>query len=163
MIKIIIADDHHLVRQGIRSLLENVGDIQVVGEADNGQTAVDLALELKPDVLILDINMPRLDGIEAAARIREADLATQVLVLSMYSDESLVLRAFKNGVRGYLLKQSVTEELLTAVRTVSTRDFYLSPLLSKIIDIDLQQVRISTGKLDPLTLLTPREREGLRA
>ena len=99
MIKVIIADDHNLVRGGIRSLLESYSEIQVLGEADNGLTAVEMTQKLKPDVLILDINMPRLDGVEVASRIQEANLHTQVLVLSMYSDESLVLRAFRNGVR----------------------------------------------------------------
>lgn len=159
MINVLIADDHHLVRQGIRALLENAGGIFVVGEASNGLEAVQMASELKPDVLIMDINMPRLDGIEASLRIRESGLLTQVLVLSMYSDESLVKRAFHNGVRGYLLKQAVTEELLEAVCSASRREFYLSPALSKIMEIDLFNLNLHTDELDPLSALTMRERE----
>ena len=133
LIHIVIADDHHLVRQGIRALLDSENDIHVIGEAQDGQEALDLVKAQKPDVLVLDINMPRLDGIEVARKINEVSLNTQVLILSMYSDESLVKRAFRYGARGYLLKRSVTEELLVAVRKVSCREIYISPEISKSI------------------------------
>jgi DNA-binding NarL/FixJ family response regulator len=157
MIDVVIADDHHLVRQGIRALLEKERDIRVVGEAKDGNEAIELVTSLSPDVLVLDINMPRLGGIEATKLIRTQDLPTQILILSMYSDESLVKKAFRNGARGYLLKQSVTEELLSAVRSVSHWEFYISPALSDIIGTDL--IDIGEVDVDPFETLTPREIE----
>lgn len=157
MIDVVIADDHHLVRQGIRALLEKERDIRVVGEAKDGNEAIELVTRLSPDVLVLDVNMPRLGGIEATKLIRTQDLPTQVLILSMYSDESLVKKAFRNGARGYLLKQSVTEELLNAVRAASRWEFYISPALSEVVGTHL----FDTGELDvdPFETLTPREIE----
>jgi DNA-binding NarL/FixJ family response regulator len=159
LIHIVIADDHHLVRQGIRALLDSENDIHVIGEAQDGQEALELVDELKPDVLVLDINMPRLDGIEVVRNIREISVNTQVLILSMYSDESLVKRAFRYGARGYLLKRSVTEELLVAVRKVSCRDIYISPEISQSIDIDWPNLDGLSDESDPLERLTDRERQ----
>ena len=159
MIHIVIADDHHLVRQGIRALLDSEHDIRVIGEAQDGLEALDIVAELKPDVLVLDINMPRLDGIEVVRKLNEININTQALILSMYSDESLVKRAFRCGARGYLLKRSVTEELLVAVRKVSRRDIYISPEISKSIDIDWPNIEDIPDDSDPLERLTDRERQ----
>lgn len=159
MILTVIADDHHLVRQGIRALLDSENDIQVIGEAQDGNEALELVDKSKPDVLVLDINMPRLDGIEVVRKVNELSVNTQVLILSMYSDESLVKRAFRLGARGYLLKRSVTEELLVAVRTVSRREIFISPEISEAIDINWLNIESLPDEKDPLDRLTDRERQ----
>ena len=101
MIRVLIAEDHHLVRQGIRALLEKSSDIQVIGEAQDGQEAVEQALQLKPDVIIMDLSMPRLNGTQATEKIRAAHLPSQVVILSMYSDDTLVRQALRSGAKGY--------------------------------------------------------------
>lgn len=159
MIKVVIADDHHLVRQGIRALLENEKDINVVGEAQDGREALELAERLNPDVLVMDINMPRLDGIEAAQRIRDMKLKTQVLILSMYSDESLVRKAYRKGVKGYLLKRSVSEDLLQAVHAASKREMYVSADIASRMNVNVIRSIHETGELDPFDTLTPREKD----
>lgn len=133
MIRVLLANNHHLVRQAIRALLEKTGDIEVVGEAENGQEAVELAERLAPDVLVIDIDMLCLNGLRATERVRALapGVATQVVILSMYADQLLVRRALQNGARGYLLKRSLAEELLPAVRATSRGETYLSPLISK--------------------------------
>jgi len=161
-IRVIIADDHHLVRQGIRALLEKADDIEVVGEAADGQEAVELAERLAPDVLVMDIAMPRLSGTQAAGRVRALGAATQVVILSMYSDETLVRQALRNGAKGYLLKRSVTEELLLAIRAASRGEIYLSPAVSGSIVADFLTLQTDADACSPLEWLTPREREVLQ-
>jgi DNA-binding NarL/FixJ family response regulator len=162
VIRVIVADDHHLVRQGIRALLEKADDIEVVGEAAHGQEAVELVKRLAPDVLVMDIAMPRLNGNQALGRVRALGVAPQVVILSMYSDETLVRQALRNGARGYLLKRSVTEELLLAVRAASRGEIYLSPAISRSIVADYLALQkdASAGSLSEQ--LTPREREVLQ-
>ena len=155
MIRVGLADDHHLVREGIRALLEKAEDLQVVGEAVDGEEAVALVERLSPDVLVMDIAMPRLNGIKAAERIRGLGRSTQIVILSMYSDEILVRQAIQNGVRAFLLKGSVTEELLLAIRAASRGATYLSPAIS-----DSFLGEAPTGGARPLgsiESLTPRE------
>ncbi len=159
MIRVIVADDHHLVRQGIRALLEKADDIEVVGEAADGQEAIELVQRLAPDVLVLDIAMPRLNGTQTTARVRALGVATQVVILSMHSDETLVREALRNGARGYLLKRSVTEELLLAVRAASRNEIYLSPAISQLIVGDFLTLQAVKSGFDLLTL---REREVLK-
>ena len=162
MIRVIVADDHHLVRQGIRALLERAEDIEVVGEAADGQEDIELVQRLAPDVLVMDIAMPRLDGVQATERVRALGTATQVVILSMHSDETLVRQTLRRGARGYLLKRSVTEELLLAVRAAHRGEIYLSPAISaSLLDEFL------TRQADPeepglFDRLTPREREVLQ-
>ena len=161
MIRVIVADDHHLVRQGIRALLEKAYDIEVVGEAADGREAVELVERLAPDVLVLDIAMPRLDGLQVLGRVRALGLATQVVVLSMYSDETLVRRTLRDGARGYLLKRSVTEELLLAIRAASRGEIYLSPGVARSVVADF--LRQADAKWSTLfDRLTSREREVLQ-
>jgi DNA-binding NarL/FixJ family response regulator len=162
MIRVILADDHHLVRQGIRSLLEKVNDVEIIAEAENGQQAVDLTRDHIPDVLVIDINMPRLNGIQAAEHIRSLGLATQIVILSMYSDETLVRQALQSGVRGYILKRSVMEELMLAVRAAQRGELFLSPSVSEFILNDLFIGR--SGQNDPsgFAHLSAREREILK-
>jgi DNA-binding NarL/FixJ family response regulator len=162
VIRVVLADDHHLVRQGIRALLERVKDIEVVGEAADGQEAVDLVQRLTPDVLVMDIAMPRLTGIQATERLRALGAATQVVVLSMYSDETLVRQALRSGARGYLLKRSVTEELLVAIRAAVRGEIYLSPAISATLLDELLTLQPEVEELSPFDRLTPREREVLQ-
>lgn len=157
MIRVIIADDHHLVRQGLKSLLEDQKDIVVLAEACNGQEAVEMALFYRPDVMILDINMPLVNGLEAAKRIHSADISSRILFLTMYSDESLVKKAFRSGAHGYLLKKSIVGDLLTGIHTVCCGGYYLSPEIEQQVGLD--EILSSLKKPDLNDLLTPRERE----
>jgi len=159
MINVMVVDDHHLVRQGIRSLLEKAEDILVVGEAADGVEALKLAQELKPDVVVMDILMPNMNGTQAADRMRMLSPAPRVILLTMYSDATLVQQALRNGVRGYLLKRSVVEELLQAVRAAAAGNLYLSPAISGyMLDPNGAAGSKSIGSL---SALTPREIEVL--
>lgn len=162
MIRVIIADDHHLVRQGIRALLENAEDITVIEEAATGQEAVDLTEKLKPDVVVMDISMPRLDGTQATERILSLNLPTQIVILSMHSDTPLVQHLLRRGVKGYLLKRSITEELLLAVRAANRGEIYLSPAISDSVLTMLMSPPKGDEREKPTSLLSPREREVLQ-
>ncbi|HSE96186.1 MAG TPA: response regulator transcription factor [Methylomirabilota bacterium] len=162
MIRVIVADDHHLVREGIRALLEKADDIQVVGEAVDGQEAVELVERLAPDVLVMDIAMPRLNGIQAVERIRAAGSPARIVILSMYSDEILVRQALQLGARGFLLKGSVSEELLLAIRAASRGAVYLSPAISESVIADVSTAPPSPRGQGPAEQLTARERQMLQ-
>lgn len=158
-IRILIADDHTILRQGLRRILTQAPDFEVVGEASSGVEAVEQATLLKPDVVIMDIAMKELNGIEATRQIARSSPHTAVLVLSMYSDEPYVIRATRAGARGYLLKDSIEEDLLQAIRVAHTGQPFFSPLIAKIL---LEgYTRGSNGKQvdDRYDLLTPRERQ----
>ena len=161
MIRVLIAEDHLLVRAGIRALLEKAGDIHILGEASNGQEAVDLVKDLKPDVLIMDIMMPRLNGIEAAEQIQLLKLPTNILILSMYSDAGFVHKAMQSGVKGYVLKSSVSDELLQAVRTVAGGDKFLSSPISGLIEEGTVS-SYAASEDDPFDSLSPREKEVMK-
>jgi len=162
MIRVLIAEDHLLVRAGIRALLEKAGDIHVMGEASNGQEAVEMTEVLKPDVLIMDIMMPRMNGIQAAENIRDLKLPTHILLLSMYSDEGFVHQALQCGVKGYVLKSSVSDELLWAVRAVAGGKTYLSTPISEIVVESAIRPHSALQDADPLSTLSPREKEILQ-
>jgi DNA-binding NarL/FixJ family response regulator len=162
MIRVLIAEDHLMVRAGIRALLEKAGDIHVMGEASNGQEAIEMTETLKPDVLIMDIMMPRMNGIQAAENIREMKLPTRILLLSMYSDEGFVHQALQYGVKGYVLKSSVSDELLWAVRTVASGKTYLSSPISEIVVESSIHPHSALQDGDPLSNLSPREKEILQ-
>jgi len=151
-----------MVRAGIRALLERAGDVHVLGEASNGQEAVELTSELKPDVLIMDIMMPRMNGLQAAGKIKELKLSTHILLLSMYSDDGLVHQALQLGVKGYVLKSSASDELLWAVRAVANGQTYLSSLISEIVVESAMHPNSSRQVDDPLSSLSPREKEILQ-
>lgn len=160
MIKVVLVDDHNLIRQGLRALLEKAGDIAVVGEAADGQEAVALVERLTPDVAVMDIAMSRLNGIQATERICALDGGTKVVILSMYSEPTLVRQALRNGAKGYLLKSSVTEELLLAIRTASRGETYLGSAVSGVVVAEY----LSRESAEPTIFerLSPRERETLQ-
>ncbi len=162
MIRVLIAEDHLMVRAGIRAVLEKAGDIYVMGEASNGQEAIEMTESLKPDVLIMDIMMPRMNGMQAAENIREMRLPTHILLLSMYSDEGFVHRALQCGVKGYVLKSSVSDELLWAVRAVASGKTYLSSPISEIVGESAIHPHMGPQDGDPLSNLSPREKEILQ-
>lgn len=132
MIRVVIADDHRLVRQGIHALLSNADNINVVGEAEDGEEAISLVEQLSPDVLVVDVSMPRLNGLEAAKRLFARGHRTPIVVLSMYGEPDLVRRAFESGVSGYVLKQSTAAELVEAVRAAVDGERFLSSALEEL-------------------------------
>ncbi len=161
-ITVFLADDHAVVRDGLRLLLEAQGDIEVVGGAANGREAVCQVAQLCPDVVVIDIAMPELNGIGATWQIRETCPAAQVVVLSMYSTTEHVFQALRAGARGYLLKESAGVEVVNAVRAVHSGHRYLSQKISdKVID-DYARQREAAGAKSPLECLSPREREVLQ-
>jgi DNA-binding NarL/FixJ family response regulator len=162
MIRVVLADDHHLVRQGLRALLERAGDIEVVGEAADGQEALGVVERLLPDVLLLDIAMPHLNGVEVVGRLRGLKVKTRALILSMYTDDTLVRQALRNGANGYLLKRAVADELLLAVRAVARGDTYLSPEVAGPLLTPLVAGLPGGEAATPLDRLTAREREVLQ-
>ena len=161
-IRILLADDHKLMRSGLRVLLEQQPDLVVIGEASDGREAVALANSLKPDVLVMDIGMPNLNGIEAAAQVTQVHPEIAIVMLSMHSDESYVLRALKAGAKGYLLKDSAESDLLRAVHAVGEGKSLFSPAVSKVLLDDYVRKLKRSGTEDPYDLLTPREREVLQ-
>ena len=132
-LRILIADDHELVRRGIRGLLHAHNNWKIVGEVKNGREAVEKAGKLKPDVIILDVGMPNLDGLEAARQIREAVPKTEILVLTMHESNQMVRRVLEAGAHGYVLKSDLAGHLLKAVKTVSKGKVYLTPKVSEIV------------------------------
>ncbi|HEY9089797.1 MAG TPA: response regulator transcription factor [Anaerolineaceae bacterium] len=162
MIKVAIVDDHNLVRQGIRAILEKSADIQVIGEASDGQQAIELVQELAPDVMVMDIVMPRLNGTQVLDRLKSMKVNTRVVVLSMYSDETLIFQILHRGAKGYLLKRSVTEELLLAIRSAYQNEIYLSPEISSVVLADVLSNQPKVEERSAFEALTPREREVLQ-
>jgi DNA-binding NarL/FixJ family response regulator len=159
MTRVLLADDHKILRQGLRTLLEREKDIQIVGEADNGRSSVKLTGELAPDVVIMDVAMPDLNGIDATRHITQADPRTRVLALSMHSDGRYVRGMLQAGARGYILKDCAAEELTHAIRTVMAGQVYVSPGVTGTIVNDY--VRQLTAADQP-AILTRREREVLQ-
>jgi DNA-binding NarL/FixJ family response regulator len=161
-IRIVLADDHTVMRSGLKLLLEQEPGFQVVGEASDGRAAIQIVEKTAPNVVVMDIAMPLLNGIEAAARIRVSKPKTAVIVLSMHSDESYVLRALKSGVRGYLLKDSAESDLISAVHSVMAGKPFFSPAISNMLMEDyIREIR-QRGVEDSYELLTSRERELLQ-
>lgn len=158
---IVLADDHRIVRQGLRALLTGEADFEVVGEADDGREALELVRRLNPDVLVLDLMMPGLNGLEVARQLPRQSPGVRVVVLSMYDDEGFVLEALANGVSGYVLKDSNSSDLVHAVREVAAGRRYLSPPLSDRA-IEAYQQRAKVGTMDKHETLTTREREVLQ-
>jgi DNA-binding NarL/FixJ family response regulator len=165
MITVILADDHSIIRDGLRSMLAAVDDIEVVGEAENGRTAVEIVRDLCPDVVVMDIGMKDLNGIEATRRIVEEGLGSRVIALSMHSDRQYVSEMLKAGAAGYLLKDSAFEELVDAIRAVADgRMFIADAVTGVVLDDYIQRLSgvESAPECEPGTrALSPREREVL--
>ncbi len=164
-IRVLLADDHKLMRGGLRLVVDKEPDMTVAGEADDGRQAVEMAKSLKPDVVVMDIGMPNLNGIEAARQITaESPQMAQpaVVMLSMHSDEGYVLRALRAGARAYLLKDSATADLVQAIRAVVDGKSFFSPAVSKVLLQDYMRKLRRSGAEDSYDLLSPREREVLQ-
>lgn len=157
MIRILLADDHAMVRKGFRMILEAQSDMSIIGEAGNGREALELAESLRPDVIVMDVAMPELNGIEATRRLAASSPHSRVLALSMHKDSVYVREILRAGARGYLLKDSIDSELVMAVRAVAKGDGYLAPAVSDAVLSDYRR-----HVTDPLDLLSSREREVLQ-
>jgi DNA-binding NarL/FixJ family response regulator len=159
-IKILLVDDHELVRAGLRSILEGLTDVDVIGEASDGHDALRLMSELDPDVALVDITMPSLNGLELTLRASKDHPRTRILILSMHADEEHVRQALVVGAAGYLLKNANKSELELAVRAVARGDTWLSPAVSKlVVNAYTRRSDVAPG---PFELLTPRQRETLQ-
>jgi DNA-binding NarL/FixJ family response regulator len=156
-IRILLADDHAVVRQGFKMILAAQPDMEIVGEAGNGREALDLAGQLQPDVIVMDVAMPELNGIEATRRVADLSPRSRVLALSMHKDSVYVREILRAGARGYLLKDSISSDLLAAVRAIARGEGYLSPGVSDAVLNDYRR-----HVTDPIDLLTSREREVLQ-
>ena len=160
--RVLLADDHAIVRRGLKSLLESEPGLSVVAEAGDGLEALRLAAEHQPDLVVLDIAMPLLNGIEVAARLQNMERPPRVIVLSMHNDESYILRALASGARAYLLKEATDEELLPAVRMVASGKPFFSAAVSAVLVEDYIHHLKARGLTDTFHLLTAREREVLQ-
>ena len=160
-IRVVLADDHRIVRHGLRSLLEKERDIEVVAEAANGREAVHLARELRPDVVVMDLSMPDLNGIEATRQVLEEDPDAKVLALSMHSDKRFVAGVLSAGASGYLLKDCALDELVRAIRTVAVNQTYLSPSIAGVVVQGYTQ-RIRDKDVPLASSLSSREQEVLQ-
>jgi two-component system response regulator NreC len=161
-LRVLLADDHAIVRRGLRSLLETEPGLDVVAEAGDGLEAIKLAEEHEPDIAILDIGMPKLNGIEVAARLQKLRRPPQVIILSMHADESYIIRALSAGARAYLLKDATDEDLIPAVRTVASGKPFFSPAVAGVLVDDYVRQLQTRGLTDSYHLLTDREKEVLQ-
>ncbi|MEO5926417.1 MAG: response regulator transcription factor [Bryobacteraceae bacterium] len=162
MIRILIADDHGIVRHGTRSLLEKQEDFEVVGEAEDGRAAVEMAEKLEPNIIVMDIAMPELNGLDAAAQIVRRHPEIGVIILSMHEEEDYLVRALSAGVRGYLLKDTAQVDLIHAVRSVARKKAFFSPAIAGMLADDFTRQMQKKGVADSYELLTEREREVLQ-
>ena len=157
VITILLADDHNIVRQGLKLILGSQADLKVIGEAGNGREAIDLAQQLKPDLILMDVAMPEVNGIEATKRIVAANSRARILVLSMHKEAVYVRETLRAGARGYILKDAIDTELLSAIRSVAQGDGYVSPAISGAF-LDDHAKRSD----DPADTLSARERQVLK-
>jgi DNA-binding NarL/FixJ family response regulator len=160
--KVLIADDHGVVRKGLRLLLEQYPELVIIGEAANGREAVTMAAALSPQIVILDVGMPILNGIEAAEQILKANSQIGVILLTMHADESYLLRALHVGVKGYLLKESAEDDLLLAIKAVANGKPFFSRAINEVLLEDYMRVLKQQGLSDTFELLTTREKEVLQ-
>src|SRR3989454_9219370 len=161
-VRVLLAEDHALVRQGFRRMLEDDARIAVVGEASTGLAAIEQSAKLRPDVVVMDLSMPELGGLEATAEILKAAPETKVLILSMYSNPAYVRKAFEVGAKGYILKDAVEVDLAQAVMTLARGDTYMSPAISNLVIETLKTGKLESATEDPYERLTLREKEVLQ-
>jgi two-component system response regulator NreC len=161
-LRILLADDHIVMRAGLRALLERQPNLEVVGESENGRETVALAASLRPDIVVMDVGMPVLNGIEATQTIVTQCPTIAVIILSMHADESYVMRALKAGARGYLIKDSAAADLIGAIQSISQGKSFFSPKVSRILAEDYVRILKQKGAVDTYDLLTSREREILQ-
>jgi len=159
-VRILLVDDHHMIREGLRSLVEKDTKYEIVGEADDGREAVDIAAKVRPDVVIMDVAMPNLNGVEATRRILRDAPDTKVIALSIHTDRQYVGRMLEAGASGYVLKDNAFEALSTAIETVLSGRTYLCPKVAAVV-VDSYVRRPAEGE-DAVTKLTPREKEVLQ-
>ena len=159
-IRVLLVDDHHLVRTGMRSLMQSMANLTVVGESGDGRAALELLSTLQPNIVLMDIAMPELNGLEATTRIAKDFPNTRVIILSMHASEEYVLQALRAGASGYLVKNAAPEELELAIRAVARGETYLSPAISRHVVEEL--LGRSTASTNPVDALTPRQREILQ-
>lgn len=159
MIRVLIADDHAIVRSGLRALMNSEPEMQLVGEASGGYEAIHLVEELQPDVLVLDLNMPDLDGIAVTSKLKPSFPNLHILILTVYEDEALLREAIRAGAEGYVLKRATESELIAAIQTVLRGDLYVDPkLVRALLDEKPQPVQATSPNHEPLS---PREKEVL--
>jgi two-component system, NarL family, response regulator NreC len=161
-IRVLLAEDHTLVRQGFRRILEDDPRIVVVGEASTGLKAIELAKELKPEIVVMDLAMPELGGLEASAEILKMNPQTKILILSMYSNEAYVRKAFEMGAKGYMLKNAIEVDLTRAVMALAEGGAYMSPGISNLVIEGLKAGSFEQASKDPYERLTLREKEVLQ-
>jgi two-component system response regulator NreC len=161
-VRVLLADDHAIVRRGLRSLLETQAGLTIVAEAGDGLEALRLCAEHHPDIAILDIGMPKLNGIEVAARAQKLERPPRVIMLSMHADESYILRALAAGARAYLLKDATDEDLLPAIKSVASGKPFFSPMVTAVLVEDYMRQLQARGLTDSYHLLTDREKEVLQ-
>jgi two-component system response regulator NreC len=161
-VRVLLADDHSIVRRGLKSLLETESGLSVVAEAGDGLEALRLCVEHHPDIAIVDVGMPKLNGIEVAARAQKLERPPRVIMLSMHADESYILRALAAGARAYLLKDATDEDLLPAIRSVAAGKPFFSPTVTTVLVEDYMRQLQARGLTDSYHLLTDREKEVLQ-
>jgi len=158
-VRVLLADDHQLVRSGLRALLESLPDVEVVGDTGDGREAVELTAARQPNIVLMDIAMPGLNGLEATARLRKSSPETRIIILSMHAGADYVAEALHAGARGYLLKNCTPSELSLAIAAVARGEVWLSPSVSRPVVHGYREAGGQRGK--PLAVLTPRQRETL--
>lgn len=161
-ITVLLAEDHTIVRKGLRTLLSHVENIEIIGEAENGREAVKLVSRFRPDVVVMDISMPMLNGLEATIQIKKTHPRTKVLILTMHTNEEYIFEIIKAGASGYIVKKAAPEELIMAIQSVTKGDKFFSPSISAIIVEKLMEKKEMVGREAPHHSLTPREREVLQ-
>jgi len=160
MTKVVIADDHAVVRAGLRALLQDTPQLELIAEASGGVEALELAKKLQPEILVLDLSMPDMDGISVTRQLKELQLPTRVLILTVHEDEALLKEAIQAGASGYILKQAAESELVSAIQVILRGDLYVDPsLLRSLLNEHVNTQPIHTGLVEPLT---PREVDVLR-